>query len=110
MQTFAERPVTGVEAVAWGLACYGLTLIVTGSYLFRGVRRRATSLHPMLGKLTACPMCFGFWVGAVLAASPSLRFVRAGALPLDVVLNGAAASAWCWICHVILTALGADRL
>lgn len=43
------------------LGALGLTLIVTKSYLFTGVRERASKVNRYLGKLLECPLCFGFW-------------------------------------------------
>jgi hypothetical protein len=42
----------------------GITMIITQSYIFRGVRMSITNKH--LKKLINCCMCVGFWIGIVL--------------------------------------------
>lgn len=81
---------------AWLLTTYGATLVVTGSRIAAPIRR----LWPAL---LGCPMCFGFWVG--LAEG----FTRWG-LTGSPLLDGFAASAWCWTAHVVLARLGAEKL
>ena len=96
--------------VAWILVVYGITLIVTGSWLFRPVRRLFEP-YPYLHKLVTCPMCFSFWVGIALGI---LGVGPCQLLPLfligKILADGFAASAICWIIHVILVRLGSEEL
>lgn len=101
----AER-LTAASLVVWSLACYGVTLIITGSYLLSGVRRRVASLSTFLGKLVSCPMCTGFWVGVAIP----VRVINAGHPALDALLSGAASSAVCFAAHVTLAKLGAEEM
>ena len=103
-------PTLAVALVAWTLIVYGITLIVTGSHLFKPVRRR-TEPYPYLYKLFSCPMCFSFWVGIAFG----IRGIGPGQfLPLSLIerilSDGCAASAACWIIHVLLVRLGSEKL
>lgn len=51
--------------VVWALVVDGASLIVTQSSLFEPLRAKAGDGY--LGKLLACSLCFGFWVGVGLA-------------------------------------------
>lgn len=52
-----------------GLIVMGVwvTYIVTRSYLLIGVRDKISSKYPILGYALECPVCFGTWVGVLLA-------------------------------------------
>lgn len=50
----------------WILVVFGLTMIVTMSKVMEPVRALGAKLHPLLGGLLKCPMCFGFWAGAAI--------------------------------------------
>ena len=50
----------------WAFMVFGLTIIVALSQIMAPVRDRAHKIHPMLGTLISCPMCFGFWAGIIL--------------------------------------------
>ena len=55
-----------------GLALLGainhqMTHICVRGSIFEGVRQRCGELHPKLGQLVTCPLCFGTWVGLLLA-------------------------------------------
>lgn len=43
------------------LATIGLTMIVTQSYVFKGIREYTKQRVPWFGKMISCPQCFGFW-------------------------------------------------
>jgi len=43
-----------------------MTLIVTEGTLFDKARSAIKKRSDMIGKLLNCPLCFGFWVGAIL--------------------------------------------
>lgn len=95
--------------VQWMLLCYGMTLIITGARITAGLRRLVTSWSTTLGHGIACPMCVGFWVGAgltLLGLGPLVEHHVA----VRAALNGFAASAVCWIAHVVLVRLGAEAL
>ena len=89
----------------WALFVYGVTLTVTGATITAGLRRRLKVGLPWVGKLVSCPMCFGWWVGLAVGLvgvppSPSGN-------PL---MDAFASMSVCWIAHVVLTRLGAEKL
>jgi hypothetical protein len=95
--------------IAWALITFGITLVVTGSSLFKPFR---ASLRPgFFQKLLSCPMCFGWWTGAGLEL-----VMRFGPAPepwplwMAALADGFASSAVCWTWHVVLVRLGADEL
>src|SRR5262249_13835142 len=47
--------------------CCHITVIVVESWLFRGFRARIQQRSEWLGRLVNCDLCFGTWVGFVLA-------------------------------------------
>lgn len=51
----------------WALCVYGITSIITTSYLFYTPRVFISSKSPWLGQLLTCSNCCGFWVGFVLS-------------------------------------------
>jgi hypothetical protein len=112
--------------IPWALVVLGFVIIVTQSRLFRplrdwalGGREASDPRAPKLGVLLHCPMCFGWWAGAMLSAAgfvgPSL-FVCPASWPTWLLLgarawaDGCAASALCWCAHVVLVRLGASEL
>ena len=54
--------------LALAAACHQITFIVVESWLFKGMRDAAAARNEHLGKLVSCHLCFGTWVGMVLAA------------------------------------------
>lgn len=56
-----------MNLVAFILAAWGVTAIITLSSLFRPVRRFFAARSQFLGELFSCPQCLGFWVGLTLA-------------------------------------------
>jgi len=118
--------------IAWLLVTFGVAIVVTKSRIGAPLRRRFP-LDPSrdgsgpddkvvdLAHLLRCPMCTGWWVGALLSplrlraveeplgwAPTSLGGVAFQHVEL-AVLNGFAAAAWCWAFWVVLAALGAER-
>ena len=91
--------------VLWLFLTYGITLVVTGSSIFRPIRQYDPS------GLLKCPMCTGWWVGFVLSFLLHLGPAQnmGAALP-EWLANAFCASAWCWVVHVVLVRLGADKL
>lgn len=98
-----------MEFAIWVLPVLGVTLIVTCSTLFRRVREWLQQRFVFAYELLSCPMCFGFWAGALLATlgvSIPISDLRV----LDVFLNGCAASWVCWTSHVLLCKAGQGKL
>jgi hypothetical protein len=48
------------------LSTIGLTLIITHSYLFKNIRKRAEKINKNIGKLFRCPQCMGFYVAILI--------------------------------------------
>jgi hypothetical protein len=72
-----------------------VTVIIVESWLFRGFRAWAQQRSDWLGRLVNCDLCFGTWVGLVLALvyRPSLVEAPRVGTPwpaIDDVLQGAA--------------------
>jgi hypothetical protein len=55
------------ELLIWVLTNFGIVLVITKSSLCESLRKKAHAIHPQLGKLVTCPMCFGFWSGMGLS-------------------------------------------
>ena len=96
--------------ILWLFLTYGITLVITGSKIFRIFREwDATGL-------LKCPMCTGWWVGLALSlyslgpASGQVWHTEMPQILLTMLANAFSASAWCWIVHVVLVRLGADKL
>jgi len=107
---------------SWLLSVWGVVQIVCNSVIFAGFRARwsrwwlgepVEHVHAGLGlvvteipvprsallaKLLNCPMCFGWWVGAALSL---VGFGLFEPTPLGVLLDGAAASSWCWFAFLL---------
>ena len=50
----------------WILVVFGLNIIITLSKLTQPIRTLGKKLHPSIGVLLSCPMCFGFWAAAII--------------------------------------------
>lgn len=86
---------------------FGVTFIVTQSQIFEPFRSLFSKLS-FFGKLIRCPMCFGFWVGALVHVTGFGLLVfhsEAFAIPLEapraclrLLFDGAAGTtaAWTW--------------
>ena len=48
-------------------ACYGFSNIVVYSSLFSGFRKLMEYIHPKLGEMVSCMMCFPTWAGMILS-------------------------------------------
>jgi hypothetical protein len=57
-----------------------ITVIVVESLLFRGFRHWAAQRSTWLGQLVSCDLCFGTWVGFLLALVFRPHFVEVPAL------------------------------
>lgn len=55
-----------IYLVEWALTAIGVTYVVTQSVIFAPIRIRIARLHTILELFIYCPMCVGFWVGALL--------------------------------------------
>lgn len=91
--------------IFWLFLTYGITLIITGSSIFRPIRQRDPS------GLLRCPMCTGWWVG--LGVSFAFHLGPAVLMPsrfMEALANAFCAAAWCWAVHVVLVRLGSDKL
>lgn len=48
------------------LSTIGATLIVTQSYIFKNIRKKACKINPILGKLIECSQCSGFYIAILI--------------------------------------------
>lgn len=105
------------QIIQWLFLTYGITLVITISKIFRPVRM----IDPT--GLLKCPMCTGWWIGLLLSLvfemglfsntssyAPDIHEVIRIRIPWGAFANAFSASGWCWIIHVVLTRLGADKL
>jgi hypothetical protein len=94
--------------MAWALVVYGLTLVVTTSWIFAPLR--ALAGRSRIGAaFIGCPMCVGWWVGVLVAvALPELAPVRHGTIGvLACGFHGSATSALIGtLAHAIITSRG----
>ncbi len=67
-------------------------------HLYDKIRDTAERIHPNLGELFACMICFPTWVGFVLSAANSLFIPNVSLTPMTLLLNGLAP--W-WIIMVL---------
>ena len=107
-----------MHLVEWALVCWGVTLLVTTSKIFRRLRGRFPHAGPgedvtrrtFLGSMLHCPMCFGTWAGMALAAFgwPPFRIDALGPIAwcAGLVAGGASGAAVAWFAHVLHAHLG----
>lgn len=101
----------------WLFLTYGITLVITGSKITRPLR----GMDPT--GLLKCPMCTGWWIGLLLSLAfevglfsnvgsyaPDMHEIVRIRIPWGALGNAFSASGWCWIVHVVLIRLGADKL
>lgn len=78
--------------------CYGISNMViysTGPFhMFQKWREFTDRIHPMLGELFSCMMCWPFWVGAILSAIDFFLFVGIIFTPFNVLMSTATVSFW----------------
>ena len=67
-------------------------------HLYDGIRSIASKIHPNLGELFSCMICFPTWVGFVFSAANSLFLPNVSLTPLMILLNGIAP--W-WIIMIL---------
>ena len=86
-------------------------------HLYDGIRSLAVKIHPNLGELFNCMICFPTWVGFILSAANSLllptlkltpsMLLLSGSAPwwVIMVLDGFFASGIVWLIHTAQEAL-----
>ena len=57
-------------------------------HLYDGIRSIANKIHPNLGELFSCMICFPTWVGFAFSAANSLFLPNISLTPLMILLNG----------------------
>lgn len=89
--------------LTWFLVVDGITLIVTQSKLTSPLRDALDARSEFFGFLLSCPMCFGFWVGVLLALLGLLPEGLPANWPTWAIAwaSGAAASASAFSFHVV---------
>jgi hypothetical protein len=71
------------------LVCYGISNMIVYSngpfHIFSKWRAFTEKIHPMVGELFSCMMCFPFWVGLIISAID--LFIFGGLLtPFNILL------------------------
>lgn len=91
--------------------CYGMTNIIVNGNIFKGLRvwckgHRSKPLNT-LGSMICCMMCCGFWVGILVGMCYPLT-----AFPCRwfSFTDGCVSSGMCWVIHVTMVRLGANKL
>lgn len=93
-----------LELLIFILSTIGLTLIVTQSYLFKPIRNIASKMHPSLGKLLNCTMCFGFYTGMFIKTL--LLYNNQEIISLSIILiYGFIGSFVCYLTYLLIKGL-----
>jgi len=80
--------------LTWILVSFGITIAVTTAAIFKPVREKVGIVHPLLGKIVKCPMCFGFWSGIILNL-----FWKS--ITGNIFLDGCLSLATCWLLYCV---------
>lgn len=91
--------------LCWLLLCYGFSNVVVGGNVTYNFRAWMYALHVKLGELFECMMCFGFWVGVILALL-GLKVVLHPNVLLEVLCNGFLSSGGVWVINCVMVWLG----
>lgn len=95
--------------LAWVLACYGITVILTWSHIMSPIRNFIGMFGTTARHFSTCAMCVSWWVGLCLSV-----YEQIGPWTLTRwhghILNAFSASAACWMVHVALKRLGMDNV
>lgn len=76
-------------------SCFGLTQILCYSRVLKPIRPSYYFFH--------CPMCVGFWVGAILCLSNSyIDLFNFGTTVYEVFLHACASSGFCYFMSMII--------
>ena len=59
-------------------------------HLYDGIRSLASKIHPNLGELFNCMICFPTWVGFILSAANSWLLPTVALTPMMLLINGLA--------------------
>jgi len=90
------------------LSTFGATMIITNSFLFKGIRKFMCSKNIYLGKLFKCTQCVGFHV-ALMMQFLILIHERNGLLfnwiDIYFILYGFIGSIFCYIGYLLLKPL-----
>jgi hypothetical protein len=98
-----------LQLLAFMLACYSVTNILTSGRIFLGFRDWLGRKSAVAGHWVRCPMCVAVPVGGawVLAGlSPG----TGGTWLLELVAGASISSGGCWILSVVMRRLGEDAL
>lgn len=98
----------GVSVALFLLACIGCTEVVTTGRIFAPMRAWLARVAPPFGRLVACPMCLGWWVGLGLFLLGVVPIVAPRRVAWFVA--ACASSGVCWSWHVMLVRLGSREL
>ena len=100
------------EFVLATLLVYGITNIIVRGTIFDGIKEKLEDWMIATEKpfikwclrkfltLTNCPMCTGFWIGAIIG------IIYGPFVYWNILFNGSLYSGLCWILHCITQFLG----
>jgi L-cystine uptake protein TcyP (sodium:dicarboxylate symporter family) len=96
--------------IVWILAVYGTTNIIVFSMIFKPIREYLSSKAQFFSKLVVCPLCMGFWVGALYGLvywNPSefllLRSQDWWIFIPDLLFNGTIGSCVSWLIYLAVS-------
>lgn len=74
------------------LICYGASNMVVFSngplHIFDKLRTLTNKIHPMLGEIFSCMMCFPTWVGVILSSIDYFLLPNFVITPFNLLLTG----------------------
>jgi len=95
------------DILVWALVAFGITNGLSLAHFFRPIWWKLAESKKIIpqkfGQMMACPMCLGFWVGALL-------HVAFFSLTGNIILDMFASSAICWILYTLCYTLSKGEL
>lgn len=77
-----------INLIIFLLAGWGLTKIITDSFIFKTPRTLLGKIHPSIDYLVNCSQCSGFWVGLIFSLIPTFSFITLEDTAISYVVNG----------------------
>lgn len=78
--------------MVYAFLCYGASNIVVFSngplHIFDKLRRFTNRIHPMLGEIFSCMMCFPTWAGMIISSINYFLLPKFIITPFNLILSG----------------------
>jgi len=91
--------------ISFVLACYGGANGIVYSQLLSTPRAWISSKSSFLAKLVSCPLCVGFWLGALFSLAgfgPFEYYTVTQYGPIMLLADGFVGSASAWLIHLLM--------